>query len=482
MTKGIDELAKSATEAEAASEPNRQDMEAAVLSTVARADHTENQDLFTAFDRLAWSRKDFTAIKDAIFDAVIKTGGRAADPFLVKNYLAKDGESVPEDVLEAILDGSKAVEAAVARRYVEILAEQDKRRRALALIPEFEKMVIEGKAEAAFGGLLKGVCNLTESKRLVKVNATEADEIPRFMDALAVRQSSDRAFTGFDSGFKHLNEIFNGIVPGLYVLAGAPSTGKTTLAKQIADNVAELEGVPVLFFSYEQSAEELRIKSLARLAQVDSRKVWKGRTDAEAWAKVEGAAETYKAGTGQSLTIIEADREDSVDAVRTAATIAKHKAEGKRAFIVLDYLQIMPTPEEVHGINGIKDKVDFNLSELRRLSRDLDSPVLVISSQNREAYRMNKPPTMAGLKESGGIEYTADAVLCLWRNKSETDKMETDRQKRCPEDPKTIRVEIHVLKNRNGELAKVKTDFTPAWALFLEGIKEDLSYDSALGE
>jgi replicative DNA helicase len=59
--------------------------------------------------------------------------------------------------------------------------------------------------------------------------------------------------------------------------------------------------------------------------------------------------------------------------------------------------------------------------------------------------------------------------------------METDRRARNPDDPKTIRVEVFVLKNRNGELAKVKLDFTPAWALFMEGDKEDLGYDAALG-
>ena len=46
----------------------------------------------------------------------------------------------------------------------------------------------------------------------------------------------------------------------------------------------------------------------------------------------------------------------------------------------------------------------------------------------------------------------------------------------------TVRVEAHVLKNRNGELAKIKLDFTPAWADFQEGDRESLGFDSALGE
>ena len=46
----------------------------------------------------------------------------------------------------------------------------------------------------------------------------------------------------------------------------------------------------------------------------------------------------------------------------------------------------------------------------------------------------------------------------------------------------TVRIEAHVLKNRNGELAKVKLDFTPACALFTEVGKEDLSYTAATGQ
>ncbi|MFA5080845.1 MAG: DnaB-like helicase C-terminal domain-containing protein, partial [Candidatus Paceibacterota bacterium] len=202
--------------------------------------------------------------------------------------------------------------------------------------------------------------------------------------------------------------------------------------------------------------------------------IWKGRTDANTWQKVEQAAEAYRRGPGRWLTIIEAGREDTLDRIRSAAVMAKHKAGDKPVLLVLDYLQIIPAgkdaPEDIRG------KIDWHLSELRRLSRDLKSPVLVVSSENRAAYAGNARPTLAALKESGGIEYTADAVICLWRDKEETKRLTNDLKRL------TVRVEAHVLKNRNGELAKVKTDFTPAWSLFTEGDREDLGYDAALGE
>ena len=153
--------------------------------------------------------------------------------------------------------------------------------------------------------------------------------------------------------------------------------------------------------------------------------------------------------------------------------MAQRKAGGGRVLLVLDYLQIIPAGKEAP--DAIREKIDANLSELRRLSRDLKSPVLVISSMNREAYKENKPPTMAALKESGGIEYSADAVICLWRDKGESETLTRDLSM------KTDRIEAHVLKNRNGELSKVKLNFTKAWALFSDEGKESLDYDAALG-
>jgi len=110
--------------------------------------------------------------------------------------------------------------------------------------------------------------------------------------------------------------------------------------------------------------------------------------------------------------------------IRTAALMAKYRAGGdKPVLLVLDYLQIIPTPPDVRTDNA-KTAVDWNLSELRRLSRELKSPVLVVSSLNRAAYKDDdKEPTMVAMKESGGIEYTADGVVALWRNNNETKRL-----------------------------------------------------------
>ena len=119
----------------------------------------------------------------------------------------------------------------------------------------------------------------------------------------------------------------------------------------------------------------------------------------------------------------------------------------------------------------------LNGEPIARLARDLKSPILVVSSMNRAAYKKGKDgigrPTMTALKESGGIEYSADVVICLWKDKEESKKLTEDIKLT------TDRIEALILKNRNGEQNKrVKMNFTKAWSMFDEqGRVADLEPD-----
>ena len=476
MTNRLKDKMDTAQEAEA--DTGRHEKEEAILATVARVGPGDPfADAFSLAytDRtLTFSRADLKAIGDALHEDICLQGV-PADAKLLRDKL---GEKY-NDVLADILSGSKAVNPNVALLYIEKLNRLDKYRALDESVREYAKAIETVKKkglnpEEAVPQVLNVLTAHAETTGIIRSHKNEAEASVGFLDTLNARRSDGRDWLGLDSGFRHLNEVLNGLPDGVIILAGAPSCGKTTLVKQIADHVAEVEKVPVLFYSYEQSAEELRIKSLSRLSMVDSRHIWKGRSADAEWKEVEKAAEDYLQGPGPYLTIIEGDRKDTVEAIRAAALIAKRKAGDKRVLLVLDYLQIIPSGKDAP--DALRERIDWNLTELRRLSRDLKSPVLVVSSENRDAYKGNPKPSLAALKESGGIEYSADGVICLWRDKGESERLTKDF------DRLTVRVEAHVLKNRNGELAKVKLDFTPAWAQFTEGDKERLDYTAALGE
>lgn len=441
-------------------------------------------DAYAYAGKLNFTRTDHRAIADALVSCIMDRV--AADFLLLKDKLKAAGAEVDDEVLRGILDGSKAKDRTVAEKYLEKIERQDIFRRAKSLVPELEaelKKAEESGAspDTALAGVMKKLWQAAQTKRLVREHHPEAEEMLGFLEELKERRSSTRKWTGLDSGFKHLNEVLNGLTAGVYVFAGAPSCGKTTLLKQIADHVAEEEAVPVLFFSFEQSAEELRIKSLARGALVNSRDIWKGTADEEQWAEVEKASSAFMNGAGRHLTIVEAGREDTLDHIRLAALGAKLKAGDDRPILlVVDYLQIIPAGD-ARDYDSIREKVDWHLSELRRLSRELNSPVLVISSENRAAYAGNEKPSLSALKESGGIEYSADAVICLWHDSKESAQLTKD-------DPSGLRVDrvvLLVLKNRNGELASINLNFTPAHASFVVSTTSApgrITWDEALGK
>lgn len=470
---GLHELIAGATEAEA--DPDRHGMEEAVLATVAAAG-LGGQPLWNSLTSLDWSRSDFAAVAVALWEG-LRVGLRA-DLVVIKDILSKANARVEDAVLTGILDGSKVKDMAVAVRYIDMMDRQDIFRRAEEAVRGYGALVAKAKEEGgetdtAVAGFLKNVIELTQRKKLSLDYPVEYEDASNFVTSLYERRTDRRDWSGLDSGFKHLNEVLNGLTEGVFILAGAPSTGKTTLAKQIADHVAQVEKTPVLFWSFEQSKEELRIKSLARLASVDSRKIMKGRADDDAWEKVDASMNEYFHGSGRWLTIIEANREDNIDRIRVASVMAKQKAGGKPILIVVDYLQIIPGGKDAP--DTIRERVDWNLSELRRLSRDLKSPILVISSENRAAYAGNSKPTLAAMKESGGIEYSADLVICLWRDTKESETLTRNFGRL------TERIVAYVLKNRNGELAKIKLNFTPAWARFDDEGRDPLTWSDALG-
>ena len=290
---------------------------------------------------------------------------------------------------------------------------------------------------------------------------SELQELVPYMAALEQRQSG-AVFQGLDSGFQHLNNICDGLNTGLFVLAAPPGEGKTTLAWQIACQVAAIESVPVIFVSMEQSKGELRDKALSRISRVSNRHIRRGRLeiDEPAWERVLGAATDY-AITGQFIKIIEGDHETSVDKIRGHAADFMRSCSATRCLIVVDYLQIIPLgKDEVIKSGSTKDKVDHHVSALRRLARDLNACVMAISSENRAGY--GKKAMMNVFKESGGIEYSADIAAILSRDKHAEPNDEYRMQ------------DLTIVKNRNGERGRIGFKFFLAQARFEETERGEL--------
>lgn len=256
------------------------------------------------------------------------------------------------------------------------------------------------------------------------------------------------------TGFPALDKLSNGLYAGLYVIAATSSLGKTTLALQIADNLA-VAGHEVLFFSLEQSRLELITKSFSRMLKQEkdesiSSLALRNGSDP---AKLQAAIDLYKDKVASHMSIVEGNFGCNVDYI-TAYVREYINKNGCSPVVFVDYLQILQPSAELKT-STTRESIDQTVTALKRLSRDYNLTVFIISSVNRANYM--QPIDFESLKESGGIEYTADVIWglqlqCLSDelfNSKEKIKEKRERIKEAKAaNPRQI--ELVCLKNRYG--------------------------------
>lgn len=283
--------------------------------------------------------------------------------------------------------------------------------------------------------------------------------------------SLDNAVSGWKNG---------GLPVGLYVLGAISSLGKTTFMLQIADQMAAA-GNDVLIFSLEMSRLELIGKSISRLTRMKgrtknlsglalddvsytwgdirdmSKKLALGLFDLTDKAAVGEAAEEYFSSIGKRVFIYEGDLEGTT-IEKIKERIKRHEEmTGKAPVVFVDYLQMIAAPENMATATD-KTLTDYKVRACKVMSRDFNTPVIVISSLNRESYY--KPMALTSFKESGSIEYTADVVLGLQYPDMEKigggegaeakgKKIEADMKSQAVRD-----IEVKLLKNRSGGMSE----------------------------
>jgi replicative DNA helicase len=261
------------------------------------------------------------------------------------------------------------------------------------------------------------------------------------------RETTGSAVLGVSTGVAQLDNMLGGLNEGLYLLAGPPGMGKTTLALQVA--AAATTDVPVVIVTFEHAPANLTLKLLCARASVNLRDIQRGyadltklRSTAEAWAPV-----------AHRLAVVEGSSQLTAAQVCAQArrTMRQHHAE--RCLVVVDYLQLWAkVAEDLRGNFSVRERVDMLGGLLRELALGLHSPVLALASQNRSAgnYGNGKgSAALDSLKESGDLEYAADVVLFL-----------TEAQEQRATPPARA-VELTVAKNRHGDTGKVGLIFRP---------------------
>lgn len=452
----IDQLVEGAVEVPM--DDDQKPMEVAILRALVRVANSDVSDL--KYELLRCNQTDFyfkdhRTVYKAIRD-LVNDGDYVEELTVRQKVNTESGLEVLNAVFDGLDEPSEISEDQI-RTYCKRLYERAQDRDLKGIVNRVASVVNSGTTppedrQRMFAEIRKAVFDSEATKRLIPEIQTEAEAIDRTIDELG------DGTAGYQTGFDKLDKIIGGLKPGLFIIAAPPSAGKTTYVKQLADQVADVAKVPVLFFAYEQSAVELRIKSLARLSHLSNEDIKTGKHN----DKLEGTVKSYKQ-FGERIKIIEADASYTVDTIRLMVQQEYHLTK-QRPVVIIDYLQIVPASDSHLDRRA---QIDAAVSEFRRIARDVDVPIILVSAISRQRYA---EANMSSFKESGGIEYGADVAAVL-STEAERSKSHDERD-----------VKLVVLKNRNGRRGTVSMKYITEWDEFEETGSEGTSYMDAIGK
>lgn len=234
---------------------------------------------------------------------------------------------------------------------------------------------------------------------------------------------------GILTGFDGLDRKLGGLRPGkLYILAARPRMGKTALSKSIAEYVAEKSG-PVFIASLEMDAEQLAMRHISGIGRVNGNKFNDGRFEDADYPKMMRAIGEYAA-----MPILYDDAGYQTDA-GIMSKARRIKAEKGLSLIIIDYLQLVRASEKSKSREETIASISRNF---KAMAKELQVPVIALAQLNRECEREKRRPLLSDLRESGGIEQDADAIIFIHRDHEyNPDKPESE-------------AEAIVAKNRDG--------------------------------
>lgn len=305
------------------------------------------------------------------------------------------------------------------------------------------------QAEQKIFGIAQG--SLTQKFVPVKDTLEEAFER---IDKLSKNKTGIR---GVATGFTDLDNIVSGFQKSDFILlASRPSMGKTSLALNIASNVATKEKTPVGIFSLEMSKDQLTDRLLASMSNVDLWKLRTGRlsTDSDDFTRIQDSMGLL------SEAPIYVDDAAAPNVVQMKAMARRLQARHGLGLIIVDYLQLMQPRSD--SISIVQQVTEISRS-LKAMARELDVPVLALSQLSRAVeQRIPQIPRLADLRDSGGLEQDADLVLFIYRE----DRYREDTSRKNIAD-------IIVAKHRNGPVGKAELYFDDQRATFRNLTKEE---------
>ena len=310
-----------------------------------------------------------------------------------------------------------------------------------------------------------------------------SDAVAAAIDMAGAAFERDGNLSGISTGIHALDVKMGGLQKSdLIILAGRPGMGKTSLATNIAYNIAaayEQEVMPdgsfrarnggvVGFYSLEMSAEQLATRIISEQTEVSSSKIRRGDITEADFEKLVLCSQTM-----QKIPLY-IDQTGGISIAQLAARARRLKRQRGLDVLVIDYVQLM-TGSKKAGDNRVQEITEITTG-LKALAKELGVPIIALSQLSRQVEsRDDKRPQLSDLRESGSIEQDADVVLFVFREEYYVKNMEP----RDPDDPKYAEWEaqmekvkgtadVIIAKQRHGPTGTVKLAFQSEFTRFTD--------------
>lgn len=285
------------------------------------------------------------------------------------------------------------------------------------------------------------------------------DLLAEAFDRIEELHKNKGALRGLKTGFRDLDSKTAGFQKGDFIVIGArPAMGKTTLAQNLAYNIASINKKGVLFFSMEMAASEIIDRMISDVSGVNNWKMRTGNLSDEEFQKIGDAL-----GEMDEIPIYIDDTSSmTVMELRNKARRAMHD-HNDIGIIIVDYLQLIAGSDRYKG-QRVQEVTEISRG-LKILARELEIPVVALAQLSRNVTGREDPrPVLSDLRESGSIEQDADLVLFLHR---------PDYYKQNDDDyVETHITELLIAKHRHGAVGKIELYFHPELLRFMSLDKE----------
>lgn len=311
---------------------------------------------------------------------------------------------------------------------------------------------------------------MDEAERLLfelRSRATRAQSGPQSYASFVAAAESDierqhrkgGGLGGLSTGIPELDRKTDGLHPGdLVIIAARPALGKTTLAMNIAENVALDQKRLVVVFSMEMQGAQIAQRTIARRARVSMTRLRGGNLVEQDWERITAVSGDLR------TDLLRLDESPALSPMDIRARSRRQASMGQLALIVVDYLQLMAIPGSRENRNGEISQVTRSL---KALAKELRVPIIALSQLSRAGEKDGRRPKLSDLRDSGGIEADADVVLFVHRDELLAEEGEVEQQ------PSAI-TEIIIGKQRQGQShAIVRLKFLGEYCAFTSLDQED---------